>query len=141
MIAVTACSSSPKADPATFCSSYDDVATAAAKLANPDDVPIVTFRRQVRTIDSAAAAAAHKAPADIADAVDAVIEPLHQLSQDLDTAGSQAAVTRALARYRVGAHKVAVDQTKLDSWVHTNCGFTSVTSTTTPITIQPSATS
>lgn len=143
IVAVVAlgCSSSPTRDAATFCSSYTEVARQGSRLANPDDVAVATLRSQVHAIDDAATAAAKTAPEDIADAVDAVVEPLGTLRKGLDDAGDRADALAALDRYRADAAKLSADQDRLDTWVAHNCGMVPVTSTTTPVTIQPSPTS
>jgi hypothetical protein len=139
-LVVPACSSSPTRDAKAFCSAYVAVARRATKLADPDEVPLPSLRKQVGDIASAAADAADLAPEDIADTVDEVIEPLHTLRAALDDADGRAAADRALAGFRADATKLAGAQKRLDGWATANCGVVAVTSTTTPVTVHPGIT-
>ncbi len=98
------------------------------------------LRSQVRAIDDAAADAAEVAPESIADTVDAVIEPLHALRDDLDDADGRKAADRALIGYRIDAGKLHSQQKRLDAWAAANCDVVPVTTTTAPVTIAPGVT-
>lgn len=135
-----ACSSSPSRDAATFCTAYVDVAASGAKLADPDELSLTALRNQVQRIDDAASDAAKVAPKDIADTVEAVIEPLHTLRKDLDAAKGRSDMDKALLGYRIDAGKLATTQQRLTSWTQQHCGVSPVTSTTVAATIQPGIT-
>lgn len=137
---IGACSSGPKRDAAAFCTAYVDVARRGVDLADPDDVSIAAMRTQVRAIDDAASDAARRAPDDISGSVDTVIAPLHTLRKGVDAAKNREAVTDALAAYREKSTSITTDQQRLDAWVSRNCGVVSVTTTTVPLTLDPSST-
>lgn len=139
-IGITACASSPTRDATTFCTAYIGTARGASALADPDDVSIATLRSQVRSIETSASKAAHHAPEEIADDVDALITPLRVLRSDLDDATSRSDVATALKRYRTSATKLVTEQKRLDAWGAANCGVVPVTSTTIPVTVQPGMT-
>jgi len=136
----TGCSGSPPRDTATFCSAYVDVAAGAAKLPDPDEVSLPTLRSRVRAIDDAASDAARRAPEAIADTVDTLIEPLHDLRKALDDAAGRTAADRALIGYRIDAGRLAAEQKRLDSWAAANCDVVPVTTTTVPVTLEPGIT-
>ncbi len=136
----TGCSSGPERDAAAFCEAYVSVADTGADLADPDEVSLATLRNQVAAIDDAAAEAARVAPTEIADAVEALVEPLDQMRTALEDATTRAEAGEALSDYGAATRAVADDQARLDDWVAANCGVVPVTSTTTPVTLHPPTT-
>lgn len=134
------CSSGPERSVEGFCTAYVEVAEQAGTLGDPDDTAIPTLRAQVAEIDRAAAHAAERAPEEIADAVEAVIRPLHELRDHLEHADDRDEVVAALGGYAEATAAEADQQARLDRWATENCGVVPVTTTTTPATVAPGLT-
>ena len=126
-IVLAACSSSPKRDVATFCSTYVAAARHGAAISDPDDVSITSLKRQVERIDTEAKAAVRHAPAAIDADAKAVIVPLDTLRDAMQQAKGRDEAKRALRDYLAAGAKVRDHQQRLDGWVAANCHVVPVT--------------